>query len=100
MEDLMAQLDRAALLMSQDDLHSALDKQVKSKLDNPKPKQDTHDSQTAPDSPLVDDFSLMPYEMAEIQESSQSFDQALENGEEESVAAAHLWDEPTKNAES
>ncbi len=96
----MAQLDRAALLMSQDDLHSALDKQAKPKLDNLKRKQGAHDAQVAPGSLFAEDFSLMPYETAEIQESSQSFEEAINNGEQDSVAAAHLWDDPTKPANS
>jgi hypothetical protein len=96
----MAQLDRAALLMSQNDLQSALNEQTDPKHQKPKPLQSEHDMQTAPDSLPVEEFSLMPYETAEIQESTQSFEQAIDDGEQDSDAATRLWDEPTKPADS
>jgi hypothetical protein len=96
----MAQLYRAALLMSQDDLQSALNEQTDPKHQKPKPVHSDHDVQTAPDSLPVEEFSLMPYETAEIQESTQSFEQAVDDGEQDSDAATRLWDEPTKPADS
>lgn len=95
----MAQLERAALLMSQDDLQTALNAQADSKPQTLKPAPSDPGAQSVPDSLPVEEFSLMPYETAEIQESSQSFEEAVNNGELDSEAATHLWDEPVKPAD-
>lgn len=93
----MAQLNRAALLMSQDDLQSALNKQADQA---PELKKQAHNDHDAQPSLPAEQFALMPYETAEIQESSQSFEDAIEQGEQDSVAAVHLWDEPIKSDDS
>jgi hypothetical protein len=69
----MGQLDRAALLMSNADLHWAL----------------TH-SADQPAISLQHPYLLMPYEMAEIQECSITQEEALERGDGE-VAAQCQW---------
>lgn len=93
----MAQLHRAALLMSQDDLHSALSQQADQA---PQLQKQTHNDHDPQPSLPADQFALMPYETAEIQESSESFEGAIDQGEEDAVAAVHLWDEPIKSDDS
>jgi hypothetical protein len=69
----MGQLDRAALLMSNADLHWAL----------------THNADHQSMVNLQHPYLLMPYETAEIQECSITQEEALERGDDELAAQRH-----------